>query len=98
MSSIRVFVGAALLATASGAGCAKNVDRIEFQKWGYSYVPRLSSIDTSTQGGAAQKSVVPSSAGKSMPAAAVGGAYERSTATSPNYRLMGGFHITPTKR
>jgi len=98
MRPIQIFVAVTLLAAASGAGCAKNVDRIEFQKWGYSYVPRLSSIDTSTQGGAAQDNVIPSAAGKSMPAAAVGGTYQRSTATSPNYRLMGGFHVTPATR
>lgn len=76
----------------SASGCAKNVDRINFNKWGNSYLPKNSSMDNSAQGGASQNGEIPSSANFVVPKASVGGSYHRSTATSPRYRMVGGFH------
>ena len=86
----------AFLVLASGAGCARNVSEFEFTKWGYSYVPRTTGIDTSAQGGGAQNNRVPASAGKTMPKASIGGTYKRKVSTSSNYRMTGGFHVTPS--
>ena len=83
----------ALVATASG--CAKNVDKIEFNKWGNSYIPKGNSIDTSAQGGAP---VGGSTNGReSIPKASLGGTYQRATSVSPHYRLVGGFHSNSTQ-
>jgi hypothetical protein len=92
-----LFVAIFLLIT-SGAGCAKNVDRINFTKWGSSFVPRGSGMDTTAQGGGALNGVVPQSADKRMPKASVGGTYLRSFAESPRYRMVGGFHVNPAQK
>lgn len=76
------------------SGCAKNVDRAQFTKWGNSFVPRGTSIDTTAQGGATDNNVVPQNGINKLPKASVGGAYHRSFATSPSYRMVGGFHVT----
>lgn len=83
---------AAVALTFSILGCAKNVDRIDFVKWGNSYVPRGSSMDTSAQGGASQNGLIPKSTNFAAPKASVGGSYHRTYATSPRYRMIGGFH------
>ena len=79
----------------AASGCAKNVDRIEFTKWGNSFVPqRTTSFDTTAQGGGIQnqRGGVPENAYNKMPKAAVGGTYHRTFATSTSYRMVGGFH------
>jgi hypothetical protein len=85
-------IGASLSAT----GCAKNVDHVEFTKWGHSFVPRGTSMDTTAQGGAPLNNVTPSSTNYRVPKASVGGSYLRTFATSPSYRMVGGFHTTPS--
>ena len=76
-------------------GCAKNVDRINFTKWGNSYIPNGSSIDTTAQGGASTDvgSQLPQNSNNVIPKASLGGAYHRTFASSPSYRLVGGFHV-----
>jgi hypothetical protein len=85
------------VALATASGCAKNVDHIEFKKWGNSFVPprTTDAMDTSVQGGAAQNGVVPKNGVNAMPKAAVGGTYHRTFASSNHYRMVGGFH-TPS--
>jgi hypothetical protein len=81
----------------AASGCAKNVDKIEFKKWGNSFVPpqrNTSGVDTTAQGGAAQNGVIPQNGINAMPKASLGGAYQRTFATSPHFRMVGGFHVT----
>jgi hypothetical protein len=92
----------ALALSLAAAGCAKNVDRVEFRKWGHSFdrppggMPEGTNIDTSAQGGASVGvGPLPESTNYKLPKASVGGSYHRTFATSPSYRLMGGFHVTP---
>jgi hypothetical protein len=89
----------ALSMMAALAGCSKNVERMEFEKWGNSYVPRGSSIDTSAQGGVstAQGNAAPQNGIHAVPKASVGGTYQRSFATSTNYKMVGGFHVGPSQ-
>ena len=84
-----------MILSALATGCAKNVDRINFTKWGNSYVPQGSSIDTTAQGGSNTlvTSQLPQTGNNIMPRSSVGGAYQRSAATSPSYRMVGGFHV-----
>ncbi len=91
-----------LLGAVAGAGCAKNVDKVEFRKWGHSFdapaggAPPGDNIDTTAQGGSSLgNGPVPESPNFKMPKASVGGAYHRTFSSSVNYRLMGGFHVTP---
>src|SRR5947208_1601105 len=88
---------AVFLALVSASGCAKNVDRFQFTKWGNSFIPApqggVTQMDTSAQGGAAQNGVIPKSPTMAMPRAAVGGSYQRNFATSSHYRMVGGFHV-----
>ena len=77
----------------AASGCAKNVDRVNFTKWGNSFVPRGSGVDTTAQGGAAQNGVIPKSQNNQLTKASIAGTYHRTFAASPNYRLIGGFHI-----
>ncbi len=77
-----------------GTGCAKNVDRIQFTKWGNSFIPRGTGVDTTAQGGATQNGVIPQSPSFQNTKASVGGAYYRTFATSSHYRMVGGFHVT----
>lgn len=86
----------ALIGTSVLSGCAKNVDRINFTKWGNSYLtPQGSSVDTSAHGGTNTivGSQAPQNGINTVPKASVGGAYHRSFATSPSYRMVGGFHV-----
>jgi hypothetical protein len=87
-----------IFALAALSGCAKNVDRIDFTKWGNSYVPRGSSVDTTAQGGVptTQGATPPQSANHIVPKASLGGSYHRSFATSPSYKMVGGFHVGPS--
>jgi hypothetical protein len=88
-------VALSLLGAVSLAGCAKNVDRVDFSKWGNSYVPAASdafkNVDTTAQGGV-PNGTQPNSPNYVVPKASVGGAYHRTFATSPSYRMVGGFH------
>lgn len=77
--------------SAAAGGCARNVDQVEFNKWGESFSSG-NRIDTSAQGGATQNGVAPTSTNFAVPKASVGGAYHRTTSTSPTYRMTGGFH------
>lgn len=80
----------------ASASCAKNVDKIDFTKWGNSFVvpqKNVSGMDTTANGGSPQDGVVPESPNFKAPKAAVGGAYQRGFAASANYRLVGGFHL-----
>jgi hypothetical protein len=94
MKRVKISLLAAVFAL-TAAGCAKNVERIEFTKWGHSYVPNKSSMDTTAQGGAQQNNVVPTNGVQSMPKASVGGSYHRTFSQSPNFKMVGGFHVTP---
>lgn len=79
----------------TATGCAKNVDRIEFTKWGNSFVPpRTTGFDTTAQGGGIQntRGGTPMNNYHMVPKASVGGTYHRTFATSPSYRMVGGFH------
>lgn len=81
--------------SAAAGGCARNVDQVDFNKWGSSFNSNNGSgdrIDTSAQGGASQNGVTPTSTNFAVPKASVGGAYHRTTSTSPTYRMTGGFH------
>jgi hypothetical protein len=84
-----LIVGALLTAQ----GCAKNVDKVNYNKWGYSFVSRGNGVDTTAQGGAVQGTAVPQSTNYKAPKASANGAYQRGFASSPNYRLVGGFHV-----
>lgn len=95
---IQLAIGTLALAfMVTASGCAKNVDRIDFTKWGNSFIPTQrpnSGMDTTAQGGAAVNGVVPQGQNHKVPKASMGGTYHRTFATSPNYRMVGGFHVT----
>lgn len=84
-----------LAISASAVGCAKNVEQVDFTKWGYSFEPQNNGgtrIDTSAQGGASQSGALPNSTNFTIPKASVGGAYLRTSSSSASYRMTGGFH------
>lgn len=97
---MRLWIPTVLLSvalTVAGSGCAKNVDRIEFEKWGNSFVNpqrNTTGMDLTAQGGAAQNGQIPQNDSYKVPRASVGGSYHRNFASSPNYRLVGGFHVS----
>ena len=86
-----------VVALAVMSGCAKNVEKFDYNKWGNSFVPakqNSSAVDTTVQGGAAQNGQIPQNGVNKVPKASVGGAYQRSFATSPHFRMVGGFNVT----
>jgi hypothetical protein len=90
----------AVLALTALGSCAKNVDQVEFTKWGNSFVPaqrNTTGMDTTAQGGALQNGVTPQSPNHKVTKASVGGSYHRTFSTSPNYRMVGGFHVNSSQ-
>ena len=79
----------------SAAGCAKNVERINFTKWGNSSLPAgRNGVDTTAQGGSSLgNTAVPANANNAMPKSSVGGTYQRTKSQSANYIMTGGFHV-----
>lgn len=94
---ILVFALLALSSMALASGCAKNVQKVQYTKWGNSFVPRGTGVDTTAQGGASQNGVVPQGPNNKLTKASAAGAYFRTFASSPNYRMVGGFHVTASQ-
>ncbi len=89
----KLILAAGFVAALGGSGCARNVDRIEFEKWGSSYLPKnFTTFDTTAQGGSPVGGVVPQSPNYQLPKTSVGGTHHRTFATSSRYRMVGGFH------